>query len=175
MDFRALLDYESSQMDLIDCNGRLAVNICSVGFDARIGLDMVKYKKLPFISGKAAYLISSAVNTIKGVHLPFRISMPDLEFQGNYTPLCSGKWSYYGVAESTPDAEPDDGIIDILLSKGPVYRGKLIAEICQRHVIRSTLILWNLYRHATNVPAYVDRPTGINVDGDFLPAMTRYI
>ena len=29
---------EQGALDLIECNGRLALNVCSVGFDARIGL-----------------------------------------------------------------------------------------------------------------------------------------
>ena len=42
----ALVTAQPHALDLIECNGRLAINICSVGFDARIGLGMADYKRL---------------------------------------------------------------------------------------------------------------------------------
>ena len=50
-DLRALLDAPQAPVDLIECNGRLALNVCSVGFDARIGLGAADFKKLPLVSG----------------------------------------------------------------------------------------------------------------------------
>ena len=46
-----LLDAEEATFDMIDCNGDLSVNICSVGLDARIGTDVSNYKRLPLLSG----------------------------------------------------------------------------------------------------------------------------
>lgn len=169
LDFHALLDCEISQMDLIDCNGRLAINICSVGLDARVGHDMVKYKKLPLISGKAAYLISSAVNTIKGVHLPYRIVMPNREFVGNYTLLVVANGRYYGGSfNPTPDAEPDDGIFDILLVNkvSRLTVAKIIGRFAKGRYKEFPKIM-NLYRY-DSCTVYVDRHTGINVDGELL-------
>lgn len=51
-DLRALLDAPQAPVDLIECNGRLALNVCSVGFDARIGLGAADFKKLPLVSGR---------------------------------------------------------------------------------------------------------------------------
>ncbi len=56
-DISALLDAPSYVTDLIDCNGRLSVNICSAGLDSRVGLGMANYKNLPFVTGKGAYII----------------------------------------------------------------------------------------------------------------------
>ena len=38
-DLERLLDAEEAEFDMIRCNGDLALNICSVGLDARIGTD----------------------------------------------------------------------------------------------------------------------------------------
>ena len=46
-----LLDAEETAFDLIACNEDLALNICSVGLDARIGTDVARYKRLPFLHG----------------------------------------------------------------------------------------------------------------------------
>ena len=39
-DVNRLLDSEEETFDLIDCNGDISLNICSVGLDARIGTDV---------------------------------------------------------------------------------------------------------------------------------------
>ena len=50
-----LLDAEEATFDLIRCNGQnYAVNICSMGFDARIGTEIGRYKRLPLVSGTGA-------------------------------------------------------------------------------------------------------------------------
>ena len=57
-----LLDAEEATFDLIRCNGQnYAVNICSMGFDARIGTEIGRYKRLPLVSGTGAYLLSTGV------------------------------------------------------------------------------------------------------------------
>ena len=71
-DLRSLVEAKPHTMDLIECNGRYAINVCSVGFDARIGLGMADYKRLPLVTGKGAYLVSLVVTTIQGVHRPYR-------------------------------------------------------------------------------------------------------
>ena len=61
------------KLDIIDCNGRSAINICSVGIDARIGIDVHKYSNLPLVGGKGGYITSAAVNLLKGVRQPLRV------------------------------------------------------------------------------------------------------
>ena len=50
--------------------GCVAVNVCSVGFDARIGTQIDRYRRLPLLSGPRAYLASVVVNLIRGVVKP---------------------------------------------------------------------------------------------------------
>ncbi|MBQ9979540.1 MAG: diacylglycerol kinase family lipid kinase [Oscillospiraceae bacterium] len=165
----ALMDGQVSTMDLIDCNGRLSVNICSVGFDARIGHDMIKYKHPPLISGKTAYIISAAVNIIKGIHLPYKVFMPDRQFDDNYSLIVFANGQYYGGSfNPTPDAVPDDGLMDILMVE-KVSRftvAKLIGRFA-KGMYKKFPELMRLYRHDTCTVRF-DRPTGINVDGEVL-------
>ena len=69
----ALVEGEARPLDLIDCNGRAAVNICSVGVDARIGTDVHKYSGLPVLGGATGYVTSTAVNLFKGVGREMRV------------------------------------------------------------------------------------------------------
>ena len=66
-DLNKLLDAKEATFDLIDCNGDQALNICCVGLDARIGNDVANYKRLPFLSGFAAYAASTVINVVKGI------------------------------------------------------------------------------------------------------------
>ena len=46
-----LLDPEETAFDMIRCNDALALNICSVGLDARVGTDVANYKRIPLLHG----------------------------------------------------------------------------------------------------------------------------
>ena len=62
-----LLDAEETAFDLIACNDDLALNVCSVGLDARIGTDVARYKRFPFLHGFNAYALSTVVNLFRGI------------------------------------------------------------------------------------------------------------
>ena len=66
-DLERLLDAEEVEFDMIRCNDDLAINICSVGLDARIGTDVASYKRIPGFSGFKAYAVSTVVNVIRGI------------------------------------------------------------------------------------------------------------
>ena len=66
-DLSRLLDAEETVFDLIRCNDNLALNVCSVGLDARIGTDVARYKRLPFLQGFNAYAASTVINLFRGI------------------------------------------------------------------------------------------------------------
>ena len=70
-----LLDAEETAFDMIRCNDSLALNICSVGLDARIGTDVANYKRLPLLQGFWAYAASAVVNVVRGVSQPLRVTL----------------------------------------------------------------------------------------------------
>ena len=62
-DLTELMNGEVRPIDVIDCNGRCSVNICSMGLDARIGTDVHKYSGMPLMGGAAGYVVSSPRTT----------------------------------------------------------------------------------------------------------------
>lgn len=105
------------EIDLIECNGRYSVNICSVGIDARIGTDVHKYRG--FLKGMGAYLVSTLVNLVKGINSPMRIAAGDHLFQGSFALVCACNGRFYGGGfNPVPCAVPDDGLLDFLIVKG---------------------------------------------------------
>mgnify|MGYP001160570047 FL=1 len=114
--FEELLEGEERKVDLISCNGRYSINICSVGIDARIGTDVHKYSHLPLISGRRAYIFSTLVNFIKGIASPLRVKLGDTVFEGEFCLICACNGRYYGGGfNPVPDAQPDDGQLDFLI------------------------------------------------------------
>ena len=119
-DLSRLVAGEVHPLDLIRCNGRWSVNICSVGVDARIGTEVHKYSKLPVIGGKGGYIVSAIVNLFKGINRNFTILVDGEELHSGPTALvcvCNGQW-YGGSFHAMPLARPDDGILDCLLVPG---------------------------------------------------------
>lgn len=115
----ALLDGETATFDLIDCNGRLALNIASVGLDARVGVGMVDFKNLPLVSGKFAYVLSLISNVIKGISNRYEVELDGARLDGDYTlmAVCNGRW-YGGGFCPIPTAMPDDGRLTFVLVEG---------------------------------------------------------
>ena len=115
-----LLDCEEAAFDLIECKTDdylcYAANIVSIGLDARIAAQMGAYRRLPLVSGNGAYYLSTAVNLCKGIHRPFQISVNGEVISGNKTmiSICNGR-HYGGSFNPVPDAEPDDGLLDVLI------------------------------------------------------------
>lgn len=166
-----LADGDEAVFDLISVgDAHYAINICSMGFDARIGTEMVRYKRLPMVGGAGAYILSTVLNTIKGVHRPYRIELEDgRRLDGRQSLICvaNGRW-YGGSFNPVPEAEPDDGLLDVLLVR-PVSRltvAKVVGnykkgryrwypDLISHHRCRSLTI------HCTD-------PSAVNLDGELL-------
>ena len=118
-DLDALLKGWEHPIDVIDCNGRYSVNICSVGIDARIGTSVHQYSKLPLIGGATGYVVSLLVNVCKGITRKMRIRAEGFSADGSHTLVCACNGRYYGGGfNPSLDARPDDGVLDIFVVDG---------------------------------------------------------
>ncbi len=115
----SLIHGEVRPIDLINCNGRYSVNICSVGIDARIGGDVHKYSKIPLIGGATGYVTSTAVNLFKGITDSLRVICGGKLYYGEMSLICACNGRFYGGGfNPVPEARLDDGLIDFLIVKG---------------------------------------------------------
>lgn len=164
------LDADESELDLIHCSeGCYSINICSMGIDARIGTQMANYKQLPLVSGPGAYILSTVVNVVKGIHHPYRIEVDGEIIDGRQSLICicNGRW-YGGGFHPVPEATLDDGLLDVLIvrSVSRVTVAKVIGDYKK-----------GLY---TNYPQYIrhlrcrsiriccEKAEEINLDGELL-------
>ena len=128
-DLAELITGEVRPLDIIRCNGRCAINICSLGIDARVGTDVHKYSGLPLIGGPAGYVVSLAVNYFKGVKQTMTVNVDGMTCgpELNLVCVCNGRF-YGGGFNPTNDARPDDGLMDVLIASG-VNRARLLGVV----------------------------------------------
>lgn len=166
-----LLDPEEATFDLIRCNEDIAMNICSVGLDARVGTDVSRYKRLPLLHGFRAYAISTVVNVIKGIAEHYIVEIDGERVDSNQTFVCVCNGRYYGGGfNPVPEADPADGLLDVLLVK-KVSRFQVPAIIGKYKAGRYKE-LPKLVRHFRTkaVRIICDKPTPINLDGELRTA-----
>ena len=116
-DLEALAAGPQTALDLIDCNGKLGIDVVCCGVDARIGAGVHRYKRWFFVSGMGAYILSLIEHVLfKGLTRPMSVKMGDIDWSGETTIVCVCNGRHYGGGfNPVPEAMPDDGILDMLL------------------------------------------------------------
>jgi diacylglycerol kinase (ATP) len=160
-------DCEETKLDLVQSGDDLAVNVCSIGFDARVGTEISRYKRLPFVTGSGAYVLSILVNVIRGIHAPYTVSIDGNRYSGRFTMICVCNGRYYGGGfNPVPTAELDDGLLDVLLV-APVSRFR-IATVIGHYKHGEYRDFPHLIRHfqCKSVRISCQKPTSVNLDGE---------
>ena len=170
-DLNRLMDADEATFDLIRCNDDFALNICSVGLDARIGTDVSNYKRIPLLSGFRAYAASTVVNVAKGISEHYRVEVNGETFDHDFTMICVCNGRYYGGGfNPVPTADPCDGILDVLLVE-KVSRLQ-VPTVIGKYKSGRYSELPHLVRHirTDSIRITCDKPTPINVDGELRTA-----
>lgn len=169
-DFKSLerlLDADEALFDLIEVGDSYGLNICSMGFDARIGTEVAKYKRLPLVSGSGAYDISVVANLIKGVHHHYNVEVNGETYDGRYSMICVCSGRFYGGGfQPVPDAMPDDGKLEVLMV-APVSRLK-VAGLVGKYKEGRYKDYPELFTRITTdkVIIHCDKEEVINLDGE---------
>ena len=166
-DLEQLLDAQETEMDLIRCNDNYALNICSVGLDARIGTDVSNYKRIPLLSGFRAYAVSTVVNVAKGIAEHYRVELDGEIIDGEKTMVCVCNGSYYGGGfHPVPEADPTDGMLDVLVVE-KVSRVKVAQVIGKfKNGQYRQLPEYIRYFRTDRVKMICDCQTPVNLDGE---------
>ena len=170
-DLDELITGEIIPLDLIDCDGRYGISICSVGIDARIANDVHKYSSIPVIGGATGYVVALIVNVLKGVSQKVRVSYDEKIIETPTTLVCACNGRYYGGGfNPVPDAMPDDGIIDFLIVD-EVSRLK-VAQVVGKYKVGRFRELGNLAIHYRGQYMQIedDKEFVVNIDGEIIHA-----
>ena len=168
-----LLDCEEVPFDMIRCNEDLALNLCSVGLDARIGTDVANYQRLPLLHGFRAYAASTVVNVIRGIaeHYVVEIEGETVDADQTFVCVCNGRY-YGGGFNPIPEADPTDGKLDVLLVK-KVSRLQVPGLIGKYKAGRyKELTKVARYFRTDRVKIICDKATPVNLDGELRMAQT---
>lgn len=170
-DLERLLDAEEAEFDMIRCNGDLALNICSVGLDARIGTDVASYKRIPMLTGFRAYAASTVVNVIRGIAEHYVVEIGGEVFDDEYTFVCVCNGRFYGGGfNPVPEADPADGLLDVLLVK-KVSRAQ-VPVVIGKYKDGRYAELPHLVKHmrVKELKIRCDKATPVNLDGELRTA-----
>lgn len=125
----ALKSIVKKKIKLIDV-GKLGdvffTNVASVGFDAEIVRDIIKYKK--FIPGKASYLVAALIKffTFKFKHISVNIDGKEMKSKILLVAIANGT-HYGGGMKVNPHGDIDDGYLDvIMINHVPRYKIPLL-------------------------------------------------
>ena len=162
-----LLNGQEMALDVISLGGHYGINICSVGLDAKIGADVHKYSALPLLGGKTAYTISLLANVLGRIATKLSVSVLDKTHTKPFTLICicNGQ-SYGGAFTPVPQAQPHDGILDILLvDEVPRWR---ILNLVGRYKAGKFKELPHLITHiqSNSITICADHEFAVNVDGE---------
>ena len=118
-----IFDYEISPIDLIEVNGKICINVTSLGFDTNVlkyAYDIMKRKKL---GGRLGYFYGVVKSVMNLENVDLKISCLDekneeVNLSGSFliSALCNG--SYYGNGfKPAPKAKIDDGLLNLILAE----------------------------------------------------------
>ena len=107
------------EIDLIKAGDKYCMNQCCAGFDARVADEMIKYKRIPFVSGAMAYNLSLVKNLIGKLGINVRVVTDGREFVCDSVlfAICANSSVYGGGYISAPKADISDGELDCVAIK----------------------------------------------------------
>jgi diacylglycerol kinase (ATP) len=125
------LGARSRTVDMIRSKDRYAINLCTVGMDAKVPLEVEKLKRIRFLSGPAAYDIGLFKTLLGPIGNEMTITIDgEKKYEDCFLMAVTGCGRYYGGGYcGAPEAVPDDGLLDFILIRKPaLYRiPKLVA------------------------------------------------
>ena len=138
-----------------------------MGLDARIGTDVARYKRFPFLHGFNAYALSTVVNLFRGIseHYIVEINGEHIDEEQTFVCVCNGRY-YGGGFNPVPEADPADGKLDVLLVKKVSLLQ--VPGIIGKYKNGRYRELPEFIRHfrTDRVRVICDRPSAVNLDGE---------
>ena len=171
-----LLDGEERALDLGQANGRAFACIASVGYDSdanRIANDA------RVVRGNLVYLYAGIRALIAWRPTRFQVTLDDreVEFEGYTVGACNTAY-YGGGMKAAPDADPADGLLDVLFLKR-TSKPRFLARVLPKVFSGTHVELDEIEVHrAREVTVRADRPFDVYADGDpitTLPVTVRLI
>ncbi len=167
MDIGAQIDGTAIKIDAIKCGDRIAVNQCSMGFDAEVCSKQADFKKLPWLTGESAYTASLFYCLKSKTSNRFTITIDDGEpISDNFVfAFCGNSRFYGGGYQAAPYAVPDDGLLDFSIVRA-MKIPRLVTQIGNYKKGRHFKWPETTYVRGKKMTVHSDIPASVNVDGE---------
>jgi len=157
-------------IDLARVNDKYFINIASIGFDANVVYNAELFKKKPGITGSMAYLLSIIYTVFK-----HRICNIEVDLDGEKTAMnallvavANGRY-YGGGIMPAPEAELDDGLLDVCLVS-EVSRLKILSLFPKYIKGRHGVIKQVSFKKCNKIKILSETEFSLNIDGEILTA-----
>lgn len=179
MNFEKQMNGTEVSLDMIRGEHGKAVNICSLGFDAKVANEMARYKALPGVTGESAYILSLAKCLFGKIADPMTVRLwnekGEVEtYSGEFVFALAGNAKWYGGGFcGAPKAVLNDGLLEFVLIRKPAYYRipKLIGVYKSgRHLDDDKYKDIVIYARGTKIELESDIDMISNMDGNCVPA-----
>lgn len=164
--FEVLKDGMGARLDVIDCGFRYCVNSCGMGFEAQVTRNS---RSIRWLKGLPLYLLAvgKALAEFRCPRLTISLEEGE-EFNGERLLVSVGNGiSAGGGFYLTPDAVPDDGLIDVCvverMSRARMLR-LLPLSLKGTHTLKSEVEM----RRTRSLTVKSDGPLHVHIDGEYL-------
>jgi YegS/Rv2252/BmrU family lipid kinase len=156
------------RIDLGRINDKLFINISSIGFDAEVVYNAIKFKKIPLVSGSMAYILGIIYSVIRKKILRVNVEMDGKNYEKKLLLAAVGNGRFYGGGIlAVPSAELDDGMFDVcLVSK--VGRIKILRFFPKYIKGRHGDMKEVSFAKAGNINITCNQEMCVNIDGEII-------
>lgn len=172
-DIEKQIEFKEEEIDLLKVNDKYSVNLCNIGFDAKVAENMNKFKRFPLISGQGAYTLSLFYSLLHKMYSNLEILIDNEELiQGDFL-LCvvANGMTYGGGYKGAPLAKINDGLIDVCIFK-KVSRLKLIklVNVFKRgeHLENEEMKEYFIYKKCRAIDIKSKKDFTVCIDGEIL-------
>lgn len=159
-------------IDLAKVNDKYFVNISSIGFDADVVFNAMKFKKKPGITGSMAYVLSIIYTGFKHKINRIKVDIDGDKFEMDSLLVAVANGKYYGGGMiPAPDAVIDDGLFDICLV-GRVSRLQILSLFPKYMKGQHGVLKPVSFRKGQRVRVVGDEELCLNIDGEIVTAKT---
>lgn len=166
-DIGAQIDGTAIKIDAIKCGDKIAVNQCSMGFDAEVCSKQSEFKKIPWLTGESAYTASLVYCLKSKTANRFTVTIDDGEpITDDFVfAFCGNSRFYGGGYQAAPYAVPDDGLLDFSIVRA-MKIPRLISQIGNYKKGRHFKWPETTYVRGKKMMVHSDIPASVNVDGE---------
>jgi len=171
LDINNLVHGTIKEIDLLQFTDRFVVNILNIGFDANVADRMIKYKRLPLITGRGAYGLGVIVSLLSKVSNHFFMKIDGKQICDEDGLLCAvaNGICYGGGYYCAPEAIVDDGLLDVCFVR-KLPRTKFIGLIKYYkkgvHLQAPKLAPYLIYQKGKEVEIECKKPLTYAIDGE---------